>query len=200
MKQNEPPTSISKRENGLLRLFGADAAQPGAVGEDGSAALTHVVFAHLALAGENAQDAHGLQAPAAAALTVFAAAAFGAFPLHVQQLHLQLSDPNRRQNALMMLEGNVNTQNCVYFAMFFSSCRQKGKQAAHSGPVSHRTRLSSACLSSSSRRSTSRISSCSNSDRKPRLMVSAAWGMVPGIKNLRRGLHTFSPCLTKLCE
>lgn len=88
---------------GLLRLFGADAAQPGAVGEDGSAALTHVVLAHLALAGESAQDAHGLQTPAAAALTVFAAAAFGPFPLHVQELQLQLSDSNRRQKALREL-------------------------------------------------------------------------------------------------
>lgn len=43
---------------------------------------------------------------------------------------------------------------------------------------SHRTRWSSACLSSSSRRSTSRISSCSDSDRKPRLIMSAAWGIV----------------------
>lgn len=59
---------------------------------DASAALTHVVVANLALAGENAQDAQGLQAPAAAARTVFAAAAFGALPLHVLQLHLQLPD------------------------------------------------------------------------------------------------------------
>lgn len=91
------------------------------------------------------------------------------------------------------------TELCI-FLLFFSSCRWKGKQAAHSGPVSHRTRLSSACLSSSSRRSTSRISSCSYSDRKLRLMPSAAWGMVPGTKNPQRGLPTFSRCLTKLCE
>lgn len=90
---------MTDRDGGLLRLFGADAAEPGAVGRDASAALTHVVFAHLALAGEQAEDAHGLQAPAAAALAVFAAAAFGAFPLGVQQLHLQHSDGNRRQKA-----------------------------------------------------------------------------------------------------
>lgn len=87
---------MKDREIGLLRLFGADAAQPGAVG-DGSAALTHVVFAHLALAGENVQDAHGLQAPAAGALAVFATAAFGAFPLRIQQLCLQLSDRKKKK-------------------------------------------------------------------------------------------------------
>lgn len=137
-KQTNPPTppqtchettnKMSHRDfsfedtgSGLLRLFGADAAQPGAAGEDGSAALTHFVLAHSALIGENAQNAHGLQAPATAALTVFAAATFGTFPLHVQQLQLQLSGSNREKKALMTPEGNVNRQNCVYFHMFFNS-------------------------------------------------------------------------------
>lgn len=66
------------------------------------------MVAHLALAGEDAQDAHGLQAPAAAARTVFAAAAFGAFPLHVQQLHLQLSDSKRRQKDSKAMRRNKN--------------------------------------------------------------------------------------------
>lgn len=57
---------------------------------------------------------------------------------------------------------------------------KEGSKLPQWGGQSHRTRLSSACLSSSSRRSTSRISSCSYSDRKFRLMASAAWGMVPG--------------------
>lgn len=48
------------------------------------------MVARLTLAGEDSQDAQGLQAPAAAARTVFAAAALGAFALHVQQLPLQL--------------------------------------------------------------------------------------------------------------
>lgn len=88
-------SSLKGRGSGLLQLFGADAAQPGAAGVDASAALTHVVVARLTLAGENGQDAQGLQAPAAAARAVFAAAAFGAFPLHIQQLPLQLPDGRR---------------------------------------------------------------------------------------------------------
>lgn len=55
------------------------------------------------------------------------------------------------------------------------------------GGSSDRTRFSSACLSSSSRCSTSRINSCSYSDRKPRLSMSTGWGIVPSVRTLGTG-------------
>lgn len=73
----------------LLRLLGAHVAQPGPLGHHRSALLTDVVVAHLALAGENTEATQRLLTPAAAPLAVLPAAAFGPFPLHVQQLRLQ---------------------------------------------------------------------------------------------------------------
>lgn len=83
----------------LLRLHGAHVAQPGPFGHDRSALLTDVVVAQLALAGENAEPTQRLLTPAAAPLTVLPAAAFGPFPLHVQQLRLQLPETGIIANA-----------------------------------------------------------------------------------------------------
>lgn len=84
------------KQNSLLRLFGTHTAQPGSFGEDCSAVSTHVVITHLTLAGENSQSAQRRLASATTPLTVSSTATFCPFPLHIQQLCLQL--PETKQN------------------------------------------------------------------------------------------------------
>lgn len=85
-----------KKTNSLLRLFGTHAAQPGSFRKNCSAVAAHVVIAHLTLAGENSKSTERLLTSATTVLTVSPTATFGPFPLHIQQLCLQLPETKKK--------------------------------------------------------------------------------------------------------
>lgn len=88
-------TKGENKKNSLLQLFDTHTAQPGSFGQDCSAVVTHMVIAHLTLAGGKTQSTQRLLASATTVRAVSSTATFGPFPLHIQQFRLQLPETKK---------------------------------------------------------------------------------------------------------